>query len=191
MGKREDRSVALARQANACYADHALISQASDRWIIGRPGSSAFRTEVINLTLGGVYVGGDIDHLIFRYSQDEGIERVRWMSRRRDAADSYFLEKASIGSGRKLVYAWDLAVALDDLADINPEDYGMTADGLSDLLESLESSVCQYDFQSRLHEHGSFDDDDLKYGEIPDQRCYHVMAALKKLDALTPLDEEA
>lgn len=59
----------MRRQAREAFQNHRIVRSSEGRWLLMRThpdgnSDNVYWTEVISLACGGLYVGGDIDHVI-------------------------------------------------------------------------------------------------------------------------------
>jgi len=160
-------------------------------------------TEIIALAGDGLFVGGDIGPVVFRYGPKDPVSRVHWMGRRAGANDSYFVEKATIGmGGPQFVREWRADVASEDLdehiaelrSDIetarseHDEKLEHHIQGYIEQLEDLKTGLDDSSFDTfhrDLYETDVFDGGDLPtMGCVPSSRMYNVHAALARLSFL-------
>jgi hypothetical protein len=203
-----DRHDQLTQDARSAYASHQIRHRDKRSWLLqrryedGDGWDGCFATEVVSLWGGALYVGGDIEHVIFaRYSdKGEAVYKVRWMGRH-DEVDGYVSEKATIGTGRKLIEHYDRAIAEFDLARelerIEKED-GDWPGALSTSDQQLRATMREMihrapyyreELMNRLHATGSdFVHDATYIGIVTAPRVYYAHAALRRLCEL--LDEE-
>lgn len=107
-------------QAERAFAQH-LISKTGDRrWLLqrlhedGKP-TWTFAAEVIVLEGGGLFVGGDIDFVVFAYGPADPIARIRWLGEC-DDLEYYVAQKARLGARESQhVLTWDSSVATEEL----------------------------------------------------------------------------
>lgn len=108
-------------RAAKAFANHVITKQSDRRWLLqrmhadGRP-DWTMAGEVIALEGSAIYVGGDIDHVLFAYGPEDPIARLRWMGECKDLG-YYVAQKARIGTGRELVDLWDEDVAREQLIE--------------------------------------------------------------------------
>lgn len=117
---RHDRLLAQAREA---FAEHVIRKQSEGRWLLQKRHPNGGWTwimgvEVISLAHGQLYVGGDIEHVIYAYYGDKPGNheaKVRWMGRCHDV-DYYVAQKACVGTGRSLTEVYDSDAAEETIA---------------------------------------------------------------------------
>jgi hypothetical protein len=186
MSRHED----LTQQAREAFEDHVITrtGEGDERWLLqrlysdGKPRSD-FATEIVSLWGGALYVGGDIDHVIYARYQDDLNPRnkVRWMGAKEEVC-AYVLEKANIGMGRPQL-VWDVEEAKILLGKhilYLEEQQDTTLKGEIRDCRRLLSDVAmgdEYAVQEQLHEIDS---------DLPDLRCiappvYFTHAALRRL----------
>lgn len=197
------RTTGLSRLAREEFATHVIRERSPGRWLLQRRNKDGrftgiFATEVIALYGGELYVGGDIDHVVFSRYVDSGdpAGRVYWMGRRSSGADSYLVEKASIGS-RELAHEWDEEVARDEVRrDWLDEEKRTLAEGwgdarraaqLEELLNTWPEDKNELARQLYAISPDHFCDCGLP-GTVPAARLFFAHAALARLCDL--LDEE-
>jgi hypothetical protein len=118
---RKQRHETLLLEAKKAFAKHEIRSRSEGRWLLQERHLDGGWTwimgaEIIALTGGALYVGGDIDFTIFAYYSDHADpeSRVRWMGRCRDV-DYYVAQKAHIGMGRELTDVFDSQIAEQEI----------------------------------------------------------------------------
>ncbi len=183
------------------FKEHEIAKESEGRWLIRKPGTGVFWTEVICTHHGGLYVDGDIDPIVFRYGPEHPLARVRWMGHRSHAWDGYFREKACIGMGGRgsddVLHRFERKVAIHDLdVDIAEElgEEGMPGltnksmeiikrvKGLMAITHELGSSE-EYDRRDMLRDLYELDlwEDCDRIGRVPSYRMFYVHAALQRL----------
>lgn len=129
-----ESTIELAKES---YKEHKIAKQEKDRWIIAREiegkTTSVFKTEIIALYNNSLYIGGDIDVVVFSYGPSDPIERLKWIGYTNDYA--YVAEKARIGTSRSFK-EYDEAVAKQDLLELM-ENHPKHAYFLEDHLDKL------------------------------------------------------
>lgn len=128
------------------FEKHVITKQEDRRWLIqrlyedGKP-DWTYAAEVIALEGGGLYVGGDIYHIVFAYGPKEPVARVNWVGLC-DDIDYYVAQKATIGMGHHYVEEWNSDVAKYELAERikdDPESYEiLDQDAYESALETSE-----------------------------------------------------
>lgn len=120
------------QQAAQVFANHCITKASDRRWLIqkrypdGKP-DWTFAAEIIALEGAAIYVGGDIDHVVFAHGPSDPISRLRWMGECNDLA-YYVRQKARIGSPRHhdCIDVWDEEIAHEELrayvAELRAED---------------------------------------------------------------------
>jgi hypothetical protein len=187
------------QQSKEAFSTHEIVLSEPGRWRLQRRDKagrleSTFCAEIISLWGGELYVGGDIDFVIFGYYSDhqDPESKVRWMGRCGDI--SYYVhQKASIGTGHNLVDVYDEEVAKADLAQLLM-DLGEEGQDIVKLRERMaeweewgfpESPEALY---HDLYEHiPDTVQDRGNIGEVMAYRVYYAHAALARLCDL--LDE--
>lgn len=102
------------------FETHKITFRGKTRWVMQKPtGGSDMLTEVIALECGQLYVGGDIDTVIFARNYSEGKERVHWLGQH--DLDYYVVEKATIGMGRAYCTEFNTECAEWDLEQLAKE----------------------------------------------------------------------
>lgn len=188
MNARERYMTNTQKLATEAFEAHRVELVSPGRWLVHRSGDSAYWTEVIALHGAGLLVDGDIDHVIFRYGPAHPPARVRWMAKTKGAADGYFCEKATIGSGREVVRSWRPEVARYDLAELQEEarescEDAKRLDRLIDGIDDIKRCLDEMDEASVYRElyELSFYDELPRVGTVPAPRLFYVHAALVKL----------
>lgn len=91
--------------ARDSYANHRIVSYERGHWLLKAPDTNVFWVEVVALAGGKLLVHGDTGPVLFGQLSDrfdnfdlyaKGL--VRWMGNRKRPDDSYFMEKARIGT---------------------------------------------------------------------------------------------
>jgi len=126
----KDRLVGLVRMASEAFDHHQIVSKKVDRWCLAEVKNGhvqgTYFTEVVSLSGGRLFVGGDIDDCVFAYADTvDPREKVKWIA---SSSLDYACKKASIGltdngkltkEGRsklpspRVVYAWCAVRRLD------------------------------------------------------------------------------
>lgn len=209
----QGRAERLHEQAAEAFSRHQIRRQGDGRWLIQRKydddngWSSTFATEVISLYGGELYVGGDIDFVIFGYYSDTSshTDKLDWMGRCNDFG-WYINQKATIGTGRKLIEVYDDDAARDYvrqwLADEREAEQAEDREAslslqLDDLLSNDHGRVHsrvpwedRHQLIEHLHDELGYDVMSERYdiGMVIAPRVYYAYAALRKLCDL--LDEQ-
>jgi len=192
----------MTAQAKEAFTKHAISQRSEGRWLLQRPHAKGWdhpkrrwdwmlAAEIICLGDGGsLYVGGDIDHVVFSYGPLDFLERVQWMGGHANV-DHYVLQKASIGMSNIGVGAYDPKVAETELremideytCDDEPDDI---AEGLVDFLR--DNDLSEYNSCERLWEalcdgmrHTRFCEEYRAFGNILSWRVVYAHAALARL----------
>jgi hypothetical protein len=147
-----------------------------------------------------LYVGGDIDGVVFGYGPHDLRQRIAWIGGHRDVS-YYVRQKACIGMGGKgsaVSEVWDRGLAAyavrDRIADLGEEDE------CDDLIESVNDVLACINDYSRdtffeaLYsaipaKHEGFMEDFYDAGMVTAPRVYYCWAAVRKLHHLL-LEEE-
>lgn len=225
MGRYADDLDRLATQA---YEEHVIRElpegmRCDGRWVIQRMGKvrgqpkrgtwdHPYWTEIVCLQGGMIYVGGDINPVVFAYGPRSFEGRVRWMGSRKSGADSYLLEKAVIGTGRETVYTYSPQQAAEDIqwlirdqkAERETERQVLGEGEAEDKqlrrrVELLELALEEVDDRHGMMETlmESPDDSGLydvviesDIGEVPAARVFYAWAALRRLCHLLDQQKE-
>lgn len=194
-------SDALHERARQAFSNHVIRKRddISGRWILQKrykdqpdQWDGNLWTEIVSLEGGKLYVGGDIDFVIFAYYSDKLNDhkaKVRWIGEHSDF-NYYVHQKACIGTGYKLINRWDGDTAKEyidqRLKDLDMEDDGAFKMSLK-MRTLLEENFLDWD-----HEHTVYEviADQLGYdwlcdcgsfGMTIDTRLYLTYAALQRL----------
>jgi hypothetical protein len=200
--KYEQDMTSLAMQA---FEHHQIVQQSEGRWLLQRPHKdhwddpktrwdSIYATEIICTSHGGLYVDGDIDHVIFRYGPKHPEARVRWMGERCGAWDCYLHEKAIIGTGRERIDEWNPLVAQDDLEQLYKEIAESENPG-KDVLTEIQDLMQWHindgrDFVIRTLLYTGYFDEVPDVGMVVAPRVFYAHAALRRLCHLMDQKEE-
>ena len=188
--------------AVAAFKEHEIKQESEGRWLIMKPGTGVFWTEIICTHHQGLYVDGDIDPVVFRYGPEHPLARVSWMGKRPHAWDGYFREKACIGMGGRgqddVLHYFDRDVAICDVEQII-EDVRDSSDirDLSErqvrLMDALRDDVIgmmrmsdefdPVDVYRELYKLDMWEDCD-RIGRVPSNRMFYAHAALQRLHQL-------
>jgi hypothetical protein len=201
MTTREERLIVQAREA---FRKHVIRQRSEGRWLLQARRQDGgwdwtMAAEVISLYGGCLFVGGDIDHVVFGYcSHTSNHERkLRWMGECTDI-DYYVAQKARIGMvGTECVDVFDPNEAEDTVKDWlretrkerddwDPESTDELIVCLEELVESMpdtEGEIWQELW--RVDPDFAQDTGSLK---VVSARVYYAHAALARLCQL--LDQE-
>jgi hypothetical protein len=184
---------AMKNDARAAFAKHVIAKESEGRWLLRKPYADGrgfdwtMAAEVISLAGGSLYVGGDIDFVIFSWYSDSADHeaKVRWMGRCSDI-DYYVRQKAIIGTGRELVEQYDEDEARASLKWHYEDCVRVGDDALAAKLAELLESGALEDRQALLHELYRAQPDlaaDVggTLGMVPHPRVYYAHAALRRL----------
>lgn len=193
-------------QAAKAFARHVITKRCDDqrRYLLqklyedGRP-DWTFAAEVIVLEGGGLYVGGDIDHVVFAHGPAAPIARLRWLGECDDLG-YYVRQKAQIGSRRNsCVDDWDSAIACTELrqyvAQLRDEEEASS----SDINDTFVELALNADSRERFLEYAGqafpgFPDSWESVGsmgEVLGSAVIYAHAALARLCALLREEEAA
>jgi hypothetical protein len=171
----KNNSEDLKQRAKENYQNHQIVKSSEGRWLLQKRyeddsgWESNFWTEIVSLHGGQLYVGGDIDHVIFAYysapedirgTSYEHLAKVRWMGKDTDF-DYYIRQKATMGTGRQLIEVYD-----EELAEEYIRDY------IKELKECIDASSEQQDRIDEL--------EDLVDSSLEDEQ--HTMQELWRID---------
>lgn len=209
---RDRRDRELKRCAREAFEKHELVREiGASRWSLRRRMedgrfSYVYWVEIVVLEGGKLLVHGDIEAVIFAsYSGEGAPERVvRWMGDHPDF-DYYVHQKASIGTGHKIVDALDDAAAADDILEEIAEDKerseacGLASENTETLEEGLER-LTRWSEPVEMVRNWLYDnlkDPDTEWlarvGRVIDARVYFAHAAVRRLCEIwdaRPLPEE-
>lgn len=179
---RLEREADLRNWFEKAHSESVLLKQdviAPNRalYVIGRPKSSAYRTEIAVLSWGTLLVHGDIDTVVFAnyFNAKNPREVIAWMA---NASSGHAREKASIGSGGKIAQDVDLDIAVKDLLEIRRQGY-ISADCAREAnaylkngdLEAAKRAIYEFSGDAELCDLGS----------VVDSRIFMAQAALQRL----------
>jgi hypothetical protein len=161
--------------AKESFKDHEIVKSGEDRWIIAHKKdgyiSGVYKTEIILLYNDSIYVGGDIDVVVFSYGPSDGKERLKWIGL--NNSYKYVEEKAKIGSNHKYECIDDTVLEedLEKLAEEYPDHYTK--------IIRLIDAIPNIDYiREELYDIFS---EDVHVGEIIDSRIIYAKEALNKL----------
>jgi hypothetical protein len=103
-------------------SEHELLGETywaggrSAAWVIGTPGTSVYKVEIIAGIMGSLVVHGDFDFARFAHfgDREDAWSRLLWMAYCTDVG-YYVAQKASIGLRRQATEEYDASVAEHDL----------------------------------------------------------------------------
>lgn len=186
--KREHMERHQAR-AQTTFAKHVVTKSSDLRWLLQRVNDDGRATwtwscEVVVLEGGSIFVGGDIDHVIFSSGPADAIERLRWMGECDDLG-YYVAQKARIGSGSDLVDAWDDDIAREEL-DSFLKRSGMEESDRDRMLDEMptENRHEFLDWAWRNFSYEQMSEAVGDAGEVLAPRVIYAHAALARLCAL-------
>lgn len=128
---RSDHAIRMDALATRAFDRHLIKERSDSHWLLMRPRASdpanrrfekegyspwdnpktrwtgTFWVEIRCLHGGKLYVGGDIEPVIFSSCTADGEARVRWMGERKSGCCHYLQEKACAGTGREVIYRYD------------------------------------------------------------------------------------
>lgn len=178
-------------RAKQTYANHVLRSRGEDRWLLQRQRkdggwTSEFATEIIALYNSSLYVGGDIDVVVFSYGPKDVQSRLRWLV---DSGVDYLTQKAAIGmGGREKVTEYDSVQARRDLREISEYEEWEPQDQ-EDILDCLDN-VENREYVLRNLPHACWD---LGIGDLGMVTCtevFYAQAALARLCEILDVEKE-
>lgn len=200
---KKNRRDQLVEQSQHAFENHVITRRSEGRWLLqrqyedGKP-DWTMAAEVISLAGGALYVGGDIDFVIFSWFSDSTAheDKVRWMGKCNDL-EYYVHQKACIGTGRELIDVYDAEVAEETLKEWlkdEQESNGRNYDRLKELIDDgLRYDDGRHELINRLYDelgHGfAFDRGDV--GIVMAPRVYCAHAALRRLCDLLDAERSA
>lgn len=184
----------ITKLARTSYGEHQILERGPGYWICGRPGSNQYKFEVRSLLFGALYVGGDIDHMIFaQYTDSSDPERkLRWIGEH-NSLDYYVAQKASIGMGSDTyVWTYDSRAAIEEYREAlqDPELTGDQIDALNAAIKSTAANEAREEVIRALYESEAFHPHDIdpQAGKVTSVRLIYAWQAAKKVVEL--LDAE-
>lgn len=206
MGKLAEKHLKTnALQAADAFAKHVITKRSDGRWLLqrihedGKPESTYF-VEVICLAGCALFVGGDIDHVVFAYGPQEATARVRWMGECGDLG-YYVRQKARIGSarGQDAIDEWQQDAAVEELraylAEREEEEpgYSESEDYDDDYFRWACGSDNQQEFVSNASQafKHSESEDFYSMGVVLSPAVIYAHAALARLCVLLREEEKA
>jgi hypothetical protein len=177
---------------SALLVEHQLQAESywpgGARWVVGKPGTSVLRFEVIAGICGSLIVHGDIDIVRFGHYSDrrDAWSRLQWMAFCTDV-DYYVAQKASIGMGRvsdSMIYDEDVARAelLRDLKEAQSEGPPALAKVLEEALEHYTED--EHELRNFLASAGNWDLWEREYGRCLSPSVILAHLALNKTACL-------
>lgn len=180
------------------YSEHVIAERSENSWYIKKPGTSNLATEIVALRHGLLYVGGDVDTVVFGnyYDRPSNFEsRVHWLGGKQTFT-SYVEEKARIGMGsHDAIYEYDSQKADEDIARIiqeyremiedepdNASEYQEVIDNLEDIYTSDGNAMMLYHAISEAGVSSVYDYNGL--GEVVRFCVIRAWAALNRLSTL-------
>lgn len=191
----DERLRRLQWQALALHHDLALLGEVywnsgrSACWVIGKPGTNVFRTEILAGIFGSLIVHGDFELVRFGHYGDhaDAFSRLCWMGCCTDVG-YYVSQKARIGSGRSTAteeYDEDVArhELLDHIADL--ERGGAEDKEIAFYREALAHVGDVDELQQYLYENGwPWDAHEHRFGRVTSAHIITAHVALNKLVSL-------
>lgn len=171
----------IIKQAEAAFKKHQLIEVAEDRCTIAsrHPDGalcSNHLTEIVS-TRFGLYVGGDIDPVVFASSTGPYKGKINWIG---TSNLDYVCEKATIGlNNQDLVYEYLPEKAVEDLEEYK-EEIDSRWHGVID--EAIK--YAKYEWECREVLHKIPDAWEWAVGEVPSVRVIYAWVAVKRLNEL-------
>lgn len=176
------------------YSRHRIIHREHGRWYLVQNGTMHLWVEIITLRHGGLLVAGDGGSIIFGHNNSEPRHRVAWMATRDSAADSYFVEKASIGSdGVDRVMRFDDVVADLDLLwmiqTLKEEGETQLMEQVAEIRDAFSSETGRDSMCKSLSEIDLWEEA-VHIGMVPTSPMFHAHAALQRLHHLLTQEED-
>jgi hypothetical protein len=176
--------------AESRFSEHSIRQQVADGWWVvqrcNEPDdwTGFYSFEVVCLANRQLYVGGDIQHVVFGYGPPGAVDRVAWVA---SAHLDYAAEKAAIGGSADLV-DWDDAVMREEMGDWvaaaagNTHEYQQRAR----LLEHLRGCQTHEEYLRVLGNEAATLGDSTPWsaGRVPSTRLFYALAAVRRLHAL-------
>lgn len=179
----------MVKNARASYAEHQILERGPGYWVCGRPGSNQFKFEARSLLFGALYVGGDIDHMIFaQYTDSPDPERkLRWIGEHADVS-YYVAQKAMIGMGDgdgRSVWTYEPRATIEAYQQTlkDPELTNAQRDALNAAIEATAAYEAREEVIRALYESDAFHphDIDTQAGKVPSPRLIYAWQAVKKV----------
>jgi len=182
-----ERHKELTEEARKAFATHTITRRAEGRWLLqrlypdGKPQSN-FATEIVSLWGGALYVGGDIDHVLYAYYSDtrDPVDKVAWMGAEPEVT-SYLMQKASIGMGERQL-TWER----DEAKDILTQHYAWMKK--EEMWDRRQIEACQavlelfpYTYQEASQALCDIDCESELELRVPHPKLYYTHAALQRL----------
>jgi hypothetical protein len=181
----------LQAQYDRLMERHVIISRLIEspglaRFVVGRPGDSAYRAEVVVLCWGHLLVHGDVDTVVFGRCSYRGWRQIiAWLA---DTNYDYAEEKAAIGTGcQEMAREFEAEIAVGDVLWLRREKH-LSAAAARTILGLVMNGDAH---GARQMIYDETDDGELcDIGMCTAQRVFMAQAILRRLDALL-LAEEA
>jgi hypothetical protein len=199
----DKRDSELKQQAIQAFQNHVIRKREGERCFLlqsphkdgGWEGNMA--AEIFLGFMSYIYVGGDIDGLIFGHGPQNIRQRIAWMGGTEDVS-YYVRQKAAIGmSGRGVIDTWDSDLAVAEvrsyLADFHGEEYADLREAVEDVLSNRPG--CYEELYQNLSDaipssHNSFLDDFGAVGYVTSHRVYCCWGAIRRLHLLLYEEEK-
>lgn len=177
MTKRKQILEDTIKLAEEAFKNHKIIKATEDRWVLATDEkSSIFKTEIIALYNNSIYVGGDIDVVVFSYGPCDIMERLKWIGYA--TSYEYVQEKAKIGTSRQFKEIDD-AVAAEDLNDLMRQQQEDGDFETSERIDDLWYRIPDYSYiESELYDIFC---ESISVGRIISSSIIYAKEAVKKL----------
>lgn len=171
------------QQAVDAFKNHTITKESEGRWLLqGKDKDGTYTwnmaVEVIALEGKRLFVGGDIDDVVFAYGPRDPVQRVSWMGAH-SSDMRYVAEKARIGSGHDFA-EWDAVVAHEDLEEL--KEHVVDEEAYEEALEACDETEF-FDLANT-----AFGPDGWELlqgiGSVLSSRIVHAHAAVERLHSL-------
>ena len=188
------------------YAEHQIVSESADRWMLRKPGTSNMWAEIAVLAKGTLLVHGDTDPVLFGHMTDcrRPENAVHWMARSAPD-DHYFVQKAGIAMGcAASAVIWtpsikrfreELSEMIADL-DQDHHDHRQNRRYKKELEDVLEVALGSDEheipsLQGAVYDTAGCDGEDIPKGRVISQTMICAWAIIRRLSALLKEREAA
>lgn len=176
------------------YAQHQIVSESADRWMLRKPGTSNMWAEIAVLAKGTLLVHGDTDPVLFGHMTDcrRPENAVHWMARSAPD-DHYFVQKAGIAMGcAASAVIWtpsikcfreELSVMIDELHREHGSEHPLKQE-LEDILARARDDEDDISsLQKDVYDCG-VEGEDVPKGRVISQTMICAWAAIRRLSTL-------
>lgn len=188
---RDARTQSIIKQAREAFKNHEIVEEGDRWWFLAErvngKALSTYATSVFCDHFGCIYVGGDIDTVVYGYYSDysDPKKRLKWIGQCEDL-EYYVNQKAALGLGnRALTTSFDSNIAIAEIkeytneVDLNPDN----KEALIDIIQLIRDGNSPEYIYSYMQDHIDYEllEELTQLGAVISSRVIYAWVALGKL----------